>query len=254
MLVYCIGWKFLGYRKSVIIQNLSKSFPEKKYKEINQLANQYFKHLSRLFAEWLKSLSENRSSVLSRISFENTELLDKSGDLFIIMGHYGNWEAINCLPAACSKPVYAVYKEQSSPLASYLSLKMRCRFGIKLLESNQAARFILKNKTPSIYILITDQSPSPSSKTKLQFMNQPTLVFEGFERLILAKKGSVVYAEVMPEKNTKYSVTFTDINTNANITSGVFSNLEQTIRKNPQYWLWSHRRWKHVVSFMMLLT
>lgn len=246
-LFYIIGWRIFGYRKSTIIQNLSRSFPDKKYSEIDSIADQYARHLFLLFAEWLKSMSESRSSLEKRMIFRNKKLLEGDQNVFLMLGHYGNWECLSILPFITNKPVYAVYKQQTSAVADSLSHKMRKRFGVKLLESRDAARYVLQNKVPSVYIFISDQSPSHLSKVKLSFMNQPTLAFEGVERLVRITKGNVLYTEIAPQDRGRYEISFQKIESQTDITETFFELLEQTINTQPQYWLWSHRRWKHLL-------
>lgn len=243
--VYYLGWKIVGYRRSVIIQNLTRSFPDKKYKEIENISNSHSRYFFSLFAEWVKSLSQSKKSVCRRICFENTELLDGDENVFLLMGHYGNWESLNILPIYTDKTVYAVYKEQHSFIADYFSHKMRNRFGVKLLESKEAARFILQNQTPAIYIFMADQAPQSLSKLELTFLNQSTLALGGVERLVAKTKGRVLYTEVTPTGKGFYKILFSKIGLETEITKEFFSCLQQTISRLPEYWLWSHRRWKH---------
>lgn len=254
-IMYSLGWKIIGYRKSIVIQNLTRSFPHLKYEEINHIANEYAKNLCRIMAEWVKSFSESKKSLLSKISINNKQIadIDRNKDIFLVLGHFGNWELLNIIPLFDSRPVYAIYKKQTSKVADFLSHKMRCRFGINLIESKEAARFILSNNTPSVYIFIADQSPSLSSKVRLNFLNQQTVVFEGTERLAVQKDAQILYTEILPQKRGKYTISFRKISSNRNIMSSFFSNLEISIKNNPPYWLWSHRRWKHTIAAILLL-
>ncbi|MFR9620533.1 MAG: lysophospholipid acyltransferase family protein [Rikenellaceae bacterium] len=248
---YLINWRVLNYRKSTIIYNLARSFPEKKYKEIDQIADKYSLHLCRTMTEWIKILTESESSLRSRICIKNEELLhkDQDRDLFLVMGHYGNWEMLNTVPMMDKRPLYAIYKNQASEISNLFSMKMRCRFGAKMLEMKEAPRFILTNKEPSIYVVLADQSPWVLSKRSLTFMHQTTLVFEGVERLARPKKGTVLYLEMLPndEKGRTHQITLLPLDTSSeeDITTQFFAKLEASITANPQYWLWSHRRWKH---------
>lgn len=253
-ILYVLGWKIIGYRKNIIIQNLTRSFPLLKYDEINHVANRYAMHLCNLIVEWIKSFSESKESLLSRISVRSKPLadMDKNSDIFLLVGHFGNWELLNIIPLFDSRPVFAVYKKQTSQVADFLSKKMRCRFGLNLIESKEAGRFILSNKTSSIYIFIADQSPALSSKQQFKFLNQQTLAFEGPERLARKKKAQIVYTEILFQKQGEYAISFKEIKSE-HIIRSFFSNLEISIVKNPFYWLWSHRRWKHAAAILWAL-
>lgn len=255
-IMYSVGWRLLGYRKSVIIQNLTRSFPDLMYWEIDKIANQYVVNLCNTTAEWAKSFSESKKAMLKRVKIDDNVLADtdKDVDLFLTLGHFGNWELLNIIPLFDSRPIYAIYKKQSSKVADFLSHKMRCRFGVKLLESKEAARFILSNQTPSIYIFIADQSPASTSKVKLQFLNQQTIAFEGIERLAINKNAQILYTEIAPIKLGVYHISFQKIFDRKDIVSSFFKNLELSIKNNPSSWLWSHRRWKHIVAVLLFCT
>lgn len=249
-LFYFIGWKIIGYRKSVIIQNLTRSFPDKNYVEIDSIAESYSSYLFSMFAEWIKSLSESNISQFKRVHFKNPKMLEGEESVFLLMGHYGNWESLNMLPFVTDKPVYGIYQEQHSSISDYFCHKMRNHFGSNcaLLESKQAVRFILQNQIPSVYLFIADQSPPIQSKIKLTFLNQPTIAFEGVERLAIRTKGRVLYTEVIPLGKGFNDISFSEIGLETEITKVFFNCLQQTILRKPQYWLWSHRRWKHKVD------
>lgn len=244
--IYSIGWKALGYRKSIIIQNLSRSFPDANYKEIERISNQYFIFLSRIVAEWIKSLSIDKESILSFLEINNINMINRQekSDVFLTLGHLGNWELLNMLPLVCHKKVYAIYKKQSSFLADSFCHKMRCKWGLQLIEKEQAAHFILSNKEPSIYIIISDQFPSSANKKMyVDFLHQHTASFTGIEKMTKLKKASIYYAELLP-CHKHYSLVFQEINPDC-IVKDFYAKLESSIQKSPHTWLWSHRRWKY---------
>ncbi len=245
--LYIVGWRVFSYRKSVILQNFTRSFPEAKYREVDRMANGFSKHLCRIVTEWIDSFSLSKKSLLSRVSVEGEQHLNKDleRDHFLIMGHFGNWELINVIPLLTGRPVYAIYKEQVSEVSNLLSEKMRSRFGVHLLERNSSSRFILSNKVPSVYIIIADQSPGRRCKRALTFMHQPTLVYEGIERLASRKGADISYVEILPtDRVGNYHISFTPLDREQDIVTQFYKHLEASITRHPHYWLWSHRRWK----------
>lgn len=249
---FFIGYYMIGYRRTVIIQNLSRSFPEKKYGEIRQLSKGFTRHLFSLFSEWVKLLSMPRKILNQRITFKNTELLNAHGaqgkSMILAVGHLGNWECLNLLPQYVDYPVYAVYKAQSSALANKLSIRWRTRFGVQLLEQKEAARFMLKNRNEAaLYIFVADQAPQKNTNNHYTFLSQPTSAFVGVERLARATGSSVAYVEIGRQKRGFYEISFTEIPKDKPVTATYLEWLEQSIRKYPETWLWSHKRWKHEV-------
>lgn len=249
-LIYFVGYYLVGYRKTTVIQNLSRALPTKQYKEVVHIARKNMLYMCVMMSEWLKFTSKRKSNLRKQISFSNLEVLqnqlDKNQNVLLVLGHYGNWEALNILPTFVTQPVYAVYKKLTNPIANNLSARMRGRFGVKLLESTEAARFILRNKhNPSIYIFIADQSPRRKKQPWFRFLNQQTIAFMGIERIARAVKPAILYVEIAPQANNCYNISFTDISDLKPVTEHFFAKLEETIQRAPEYWLWSHRRWKH---------
>lgn len=248
--VYFVGYYIVGYRNSIIVQNLSRSFPEKKYGEIKVISKGFTHHFFNICAEWVKLVSSSNKNLNKRIKFKNIELLKHYSytgeNVILVMGHFGNWEYLNLLPNYVQQPVYAVYKQLSNPVIDNVSARLRTRFGVRLLESREASKFVLMNRThPSFYIFIADQSPPSQSRDCYLFLNQPTKVFSGVEKLAKATDSAVVYVEIMPSKRGSYTISFKAITSHESVTPIFLNELEQTIIHSPSHWLWSHRRWKH---------
>lgn len=247
---YLLSFYVFNYRQHVIIQNLARSFPEKNYDEIQRLARRSILHLFSLFPQWIKQISVSQKQILSKIQIRDKQLLqtmsEDNQNYLLVLGHYGNWEYLAALPLLMKKPVYALYKKQKSSAADFLSMKWRSRFGVKLLESSEAARFMIRHKDePAVYIQIADQRPPRNTTKSILFLNQQTPVITGVEKLQPKINARVVYLEIMPHQNYRcYSLNLTDISDNDDVTKQYFAELEKTIRKQPPFYLWSHKRWK----------
>lgn len=199
---------------------------------------------------------------------ENPELLYKyyknSSPIIIVGGHMGNWEFLtkmeyfsNSEPMGFTgKHFNFIYKKQRSSFANdIVNWTRTANCNTQLIESNSAARAIIKNKEkPACYFLVSDQAPMPGSKFLLSFLNQPTLMINGPEVISRAAGCPVVFIEMAREKRGKYIVRFTEITDNPSlcepgyITNTYASLLEKAIQKDPNNWLWSHKRWKRGVE------
>lgn len=250
---YFVGYYIVGYRNSIIVQNLTRSFPQKKYREIQLISRGFTRHFFDICAEWVKLVSSSNKNLAKRITFKDIELLkhysDAGQNVILVMGHFGNWEYLNLLSNYVQQPVYAVYKQLSNPVINNVSARLRTRFGVRLLESREASKFVLMNRAnPSFYIFIADQSPPSQSRDCYIFLNQPTKVFSGVEKLAKATDSAVVYVEIMPSKRGRYTISFKPISSHVSVTPLFLNELEQSIIHSPSHWLWSHRRWKHCIE------
>lgn len=255
-LIYFLFFRLLKYRYAVVFQNLSRSFPQLSYREIDAVARRFYKHFSRLLVEVVKLMSISEYELKTRVQLRNPELIQyyhhQNRPVIAMMGHCGNWECLSILPRYFSAPVYAVYRPLSSKGMDRLLLYIRSRFGMKLLSMLQAPRYMLQHRQdPALYLFIADQSPDPDARCRVNFMHQSTLMFNGAEKLARAMDAVVVYIEVHRASEKRWEVGFSLVAENPaampayEITRIYAQELQQTICKTPDQWLWTHKRWKH---------
>jgi KDO2-lipid IV(A) lauroyltransferase len=255
-LIYFLLCKVFRYRYHVVLQNLARSFPEKTYAEIKIISTEFYRHFGRMLTDLAQMLSLSDHQILAKVSILNPELLEyyhrQGRSVIIMLGHQGNWEYLNILPKYVSFEVHGIYKPLSNPFFNILIKRLRSRFGLKLLPMDQAARYMLMNKdNPKAYIFIADQCPSVQSKCQVDFLHQTTRMFTGAERLAIATDAVVVYAQFnKTEENGPWKLSFSllaehpAITAPNEITTAFSAMLEKSIQQAPQYWLWTHRRWK----------
>ncbi len=252
-ILYWIGFKVFGYRNGVIYQNLSRSFPELDYKEITKIAQRNMQFIAKLPFIWLKLMTVKPKSVNHSLALtdQNHSLASISNDHknhILVSGHFDNWELFCLLPLLVNKPVYAVYKRQSSHFADKITRSWRERFGLKLLEMKMSAKFMIENKDqPAIYILIGDQRPV-YKKEKITFLNQETYVMNGLDRLQHKLKADVHYLEIDAFDFKEITFKLKPIQCESCINRKFYQFLEKSIRKQPEKWLWTHKRWKTIAS------
>lgn len=254
--VYVLTYKVFKYRYDVVLQNLSRSFPAMSYKEVNSIAKQFYRHFSKMLAEMLKLLTITEKELKKRVELVNPGLLkyyqQQNRSVIAVLGHYGNWEYLNILPKYVEFEVNAIYKPLSSGVFDLLIRRLRSRFGLRMLPVHQAVRYMLQNRhKPALYLFIADQSPAPEARTRINFMHQGTLMFNGVEKLARATNAVVVYMELIPAGERYWKVKFSVVEEQPmeslpdGIVRGFAERLEETIHKAPPYWLWTHKRWKH---------
>jgi KDO2-lipid IV(A) lauroyltransferase len=256
---YFLMYYIVSYRKSVVIQNLSRSFPEKKYNDIKRLTVRFYKSFTDNFVEILKTLSVSEIEQQKRLVLTNIELVEnlinQGKSIIAGTGHCGNWEIFNIMPSMMKQiDCYAVYKPLRIQAFDRLFIKLRTRFGMKMVPAKSVARFFLKNKnTPSLYLFLADQSPKrPDAEYQCQFLHQKTYMFPGVEKLAKSTNAAVVYVHITERKHGFYYAEFKLISEDSastkdmEITSKYAALLEQTIKELPHKWLWSHKRWKHI--------
>ena len=260
MILYPLVYYLAGYRKKVIRTNLAASFPDKSDKERRSIEKDFYRHFCSVIVETIYLAGISTEEAKRRTSFINGELLEKYLDrgqsVLVYLGHYGNWEYQTFLTLHYPGiHLINVYRPLTSKAFDRLMFKIRDRFDAELLEKQAVLRKMVSLRQQgqaAVFGMIADQSPS---KTNLhywtRFLNQDTSVLTGVERLAKSSGAAVVYGDVRVIKRGYYSMEFKLITDRARetadneITEKYSRLMEESILRNPAFWLWTHRRWKH---------
>ena len=255
--LFIVIYYITGYRRKVVQENLRNSFPEKSEEERRIIEKKYFQYLGDLIVETIKMISASEKSVRKRVTGTNIELINnyfaEGRSIVGAVGHYCNWEVANLgLNYYFHKPIVVVYKPLSNKIFDEFFLKMRSRFGSRLVAMKNIARTLVSLRKESTFsLLVADQTPVAHEATYFtEFLNQPTAFFLGIEKLAKLTDQVVVFCDVRRVKRGYYEYTFIPVAEKAKetaeheITEAYVRCLETMIRREPQYWLWSHRRWK----------
>ncbi|MDR7131505.1 KDO2-lipid IV(A) lauroyltransferase [Algoriphagus sp. 4150] len=253
---FFLSYYIIGYRKAVVIQNIARSFPDRRYGEIQAIVKKFYVCFVSYFAEIIKSVSVPPEVLDRKIVFENLELIDQyvnSGrNVIACMGHCGNWEMLNFMPYKIRHEMFAVYKPLGSETMNRLMVKLRSRFGMKLIPDREIIRHILtKNSSPAVYLFLADQCPHiKKEKYRFTLLNQETYLFSGMEKVARKSRTAVVYLNITQLSKGNYKIVCLPVCSTAEsmgdgeITQKYIDLLTENIREEPYGWLWTHKRWK----------
>jgi KDO2-lipid IV(A) lauroyltransferase len=253
--MYLLLFRLFAYRKAVVIQNISRSFPEKRYREVEAVMKTFYRSFCDNLVEIVKSVSIPVLRQKGKIELTGfgviANQIKQGKHVIACMGHCGNWEILNVLPSLFDAEMYAVYKPLSSKCVDRLFLKIRSRFGMNLITDKSVARHFLSNRNPSLYFFLADQCPAIVNKAyRFDFLHQKTSVFPGVEKLARKTNACVVYLHIVRTSRGLYRIECKKIATDSQSTGetgiarGYIRLLERNIRESPGGWLWSHKRWK----------
>ncbi len=258
---YIVIYHIIGYRKKVVRENLKNAFPNLNDKERKIIEKKFYHHLCDVFIETTKLSSFTEEELKKRVKIKNSErfyqLIEQGRNITVVFGHYHNWEWFaQALPIYIPITTYGIYKPLHNKIFDKLFYDMRTRFGIVALPMQTSMRTLIKNSHKQFSIaVIADQTPSSSDTNYwTKFLEQDTPVFMGTEKIsnhfdcVVAfmdinqvKRGYLEFEFVILAENTaelkEYEVT--ELHTRY---------LEKRIKEKPEFWLWSHRRWKHKAS------
>ena len=253
--------RVVGYRRKVIRQNLESAFPEKNIDELRRIEKNFYRFLADYFVETLRLGRMSEKEARRRMRFNGMDQIRKSledgRNVSLYLGHYCNWEWLSTIPihlrdsGAATGQIYHPLENEASDRAF---LKIRGHFGATSIRMADTLPTLLKWKKdgrPSITGYIADQVPLLNGvHLFVDFLNHDTPVFTGPERLSRMLHSEVYYCDIVRPKRGEYECTFRKIADDASglpqfeLTQRYFALLEESIRSKPEYWLWSHRRWK----------
>lgn len=259
-LVFVIVYHLVGYRKKVVRENLQLVFPEKSSAELKRIEKAFYHHMVDMFLEMVKSISISDEELKKRFSFTNLEeikkirAMDKS--VILACGHYASYEWMNALQLhGLDYKGFGIYKKVKNPYFDKLARDIRGRYDGILIPTSKATIQITENekhKIRGIYAMIADQSPKINrARIWGNFLGYRVPVFAGTEKLAKTLDMVVVYLHVEKVKRGYYVATFKTISYNPaseppfSIICTYFEELEKQIKAAPQYYLWTHKRWKH---------
>ncbi len=258
-LLFVILFYLARYRRDVVTCNLSKSFPEKSKKELDDIAVKFYHHLCDCFLETLYFDWISDKKVRERVKFINPEManeyMEKGRTVIVLMGHYNNWECFNNWGLHSEHKSYAIYKKLRNRSFERFYIHLRSRFGSFPLERALTFRQLsedLRDSIPSLSLFLIDQTPRVHDiQYWTTFLNQDTAVLVGPEKIAVKLNTVVLFGKTKKVKRGFYEVEFELITENAKscrkfeITEKSTNFMERLIIESPEFWLWSHRKWKH---------
>ncbi|MBL4676596.1 MAG: lysophospholipid acyltransferase family protein [Mucilaginibacter sp.] len=256
--LYFILYRIIGYRVKVVRQNLLNSFPDRSEAERLKIEQLYYHYLADLMVETIKMITVSEAQLRKRMKPTNPEMVEhyfsKGRSIIAAAGHYCNWEmAALAFGMLTEEKRVIVYKPLKNQQFDNLFNKVRARFGAILVSMKQTLRTMISIKNElSFSVLVSDQTPNMHEINYFTtFLNQPTAVFLGIEKLAKMIDAVVLFYRIDRVKRGYYTYTLVPLieepkkTEGHEITEAHVQYLDKLIQEKPQYWLWSHRRWKY---------
>lgn len=254
---YVMIYYVVPYRKKVVYNNLRKSFPDYTDPQIKAVSKQYYKHLCDIIIETIKAFSLGKEELLNRFVCTSPDVikqLNKSEkSIILITGHYNNWEWGGlAFPLHFTHKGYGIYTELSSNFWDIKVKAMRQHINLSMIPMKDTLKCFRNNQTEKkVVAFIADQTPVSVDKCYwIKFLHQDTPVHKGAARFAKMFDCVVVYGDIQKVKRGRYQVSYRVLCDNTkdiaedDITKLHVKILEQKIIDKPQYWLWTHKRWK----------
>lgn len=258
-ILYLFIYKIFGYRTSTVKENLKLVFPNKSEKEISKITSKFYHHLCDMVVEAIKSLTISKAEMQKRYKFTNVALIndleEKNRSIILMCAHYGSWEWIFILQTYVKHKGYAVYKRLKNKYFDRLIKSIRAKYNSHLITTKETFSILNASKSKgelTISGFVSDQSPKVNKAYHWnEFMGIKVPMHTGAELLAKKLDMAVVFFKVKRIKRGYYETTFETIAEHPKdfndyeITDLFFKLVEKQILEAPQYYLWTHKRWKH---------
>lgn len=257
---YVLIYYVVRYRRKITRSNLEGSFPDKSPQELHQIERHYYRHLSDLLVEAIYGLQATPLQVMKHYKITNREVINRyyeAGQSVILMSaHYNNWEyMVLSLNFQLRHHGVGVGKPLDNKSFGYYLTKARIRYGTEVVDQTNVRdvmAFYDRYHVPTAYMMLGDQSPSnPYKSFWTRFLNRDTAFLYGSEHFARKYNYPVLFYEVKKVRRGYYEIELSELCTDVKqmpegaITQLYAQHLEDIIKRRPEYWLWTHRRWKH---------
>lgn len=257
--VYLIVYYVIGYRKKTVRENIALALPHLSDAERLVIEKKSFQHLCDMFLEMIKTMTISTKEINKRFVFTNFEVYKKLEEqdksIAMMLAHYASYEWVISMNAYVKFSAFAIYKKIANPYFDKLVRDIRSRFKANLIATKESVPCIIsnkRNKLLSIYGFASDQSPKASAAFHWQkFMGIEVPVHTGAEMLSKKFDMNIIFLKVKKVARGHYEASFEILSENPKaipnyeITDKFIQLVEQQIYEAPEYYLWTHKRWKH---------
>lgn len=260
--VYFLVYHVVGYRRKTVRENLALTLPHLSDTERKEIEKKFYQHMCDMFLEMIKTMSITPEEMEKRFTITNMDLFheyeNKGKSVVLVASHYASWEWLLTLNKRMLFNGVGVYKKIANPYFDKLVRKIRGKYDAELVETKKAIPLMAQNQRDgilSLYGLASDQSPKLDRIFhSMKFMGIEVPVHTGAEMLAKKYDLSVIFIKVQKVRRGYYAATIVPIADNPKeyenfeITEKYLREVEKQIYEAPEYYLWTHKRWKHRVQ------
>ncbi|MET3028647.1 lysophospholipid acyltransferase family protein [Flavobacterium sp. UW10123] len=260
--VYFLVYRVIGYRKKVVRENLTLTLPHLSNSERKEIEKKFYKHMCDMFLEMIKTMSMSPEEMERRFQVTNIDLVQdyakKDKSVILVASHYASYEWLLTTNPKLGFQGVAVYKKLANPYFDKLVRKIRTKYNTEMIETRKAIPTMAQHQRDgvlSLYGLASDQSPKLDRIFhSMKFMGIEVPVHTGAEMLAKKYNLAVIMVKVKKIKRGYYEATFLSLADNPKeypdfeITEMYLKEVEKQILEEPEFYLWTHKRWKHRIE------
>ncbi|MEJ2161769.1 MAG: lysophospholipid acyltransferase family protein [Robiginitalea sp.] len=258
-LVRFLVYRVIRYRRKVVRENLLLVFPEKTPEERKEIERKFYVHLCDMFLEMIKTMGTSQEELQRRFVYPSLEVLERfenqNRSIMLLYPHYASWEWTMTLDPHVRGKGYAIYQPIKNKYFDRWIRDVREKLGTTLIPTRETKNVVAQNKKSgqlATYAILSDQSPmAMKAKYWAPFMGTVVPMHIGPESLCKRLDLPAVYLRVRKLRRGYYEGSFVVLAENPSevpdyeITDAFFKEVEKSVLEAPEYYFWTHKRWKH---------
>jgi KDO2-lipid IV(A) lauroyltransferase len=248
-------------RHRVIVKNLEIAFGETMTEADRQkLSRDVFENLGKTMAELCRSPKIDRKAILRLVDSEGEETfqeaLDYGKGALLTGSHFGNWELMGAYINALGFPVDFLVKSQHNPyIDRYLTYLRNC-LNVRVIHSEKGMMDIIRALKNNRQVAIVSDQHAGSQGIIVKFFDQLVSVPRAPATLAVRTGAPIITGCILRNPDNTHHCVFQKPvypRPEADREEEIFrltklftGRIEETIRMRPEFWLWTHRRFKYV--------
>lgn len=258
--IFFIVFHVLRYRRKVVRENLSLTLPHLNSKERVVIEKKFYSHMCDIFMEMIKTISISEKEIRKRFVFTNMEVYNEMAkdnkSIILMLAHYASWEWLVSISLYTNLKGFGVYTKIQNPYFDNLIKRIRSKFKGELISTKDTIKTVVENASKNIqcvYGFVSDQSPMLQKSFYWDnFMGIEVPIHTGAEMLAKRCDLNVLFVKIEKVKRGHYEATFVKLvddspknHPDYEISSLFLREAEKQILEAPEFYLWTHKRWKH---------
>ena len=250
------------YRRSIVLSNLQRVFPEKTEAERRAIAKKFYLNFVDVIFEGLKGPSLSKAELIERFPVLNPETTTdwyaktQNRSVIFVGGHYGNWEWGALSPGLQVLPhCVVIFKSVNNQRIHDYIVQSRARFNTQMVATKETRLAFVQHQEsqpkPALYFMLSDQYPSNQTDAhEVEFFGRKTKFLHGPAKYAQQYDLPIFFIVLKRIGRSRYTSAGRLLVENprelpAQALTQIFAQaLEEAIREEPSMWLWTHRRWK----------
>lgn len=251
-----LSYHLLPRERKRTLAHLALAFPDREHSWIKHTARNTFVHLGKALMETVAITPRRMSDIVKTTGLENLRAaLERKKGIIYFTGHIGNWELM-AGAVARDFPVSVVAAPIEPEPVNEMIIRLRSRVKVKTILRNRpgAAKELIRIFRENRILGILIDQDTDVEGAFVDFMGRPAWTPTAAAQMAIKFGAPVLFGYIQRTDDDRHTITIDgplDLTRTGNDEEDIMTNtamftkkIEEVIRRNPEQWVWMHRRWR----------